>query len=97
MFNEYTSEIIINHKVLISDILTKEEKKRTDFIKGILNMSDITHRKTYEVFICKLDENTALLKPIKPYYCYNFEYLFNFGFQCEEFDPNKIIKIKMNS
>tara|TARA_B000000475_G_scaffold149897_1_gene120725 strand:+ start:107 stop:388 length:282 start_codon:yes stop_codon:yes gene_type:complete len=87
-------EFIVNKKVLISDIITEEEKGRKDYVESILNMPDMNKRKRYDVMICKLDEGTVLLKPIKKYNCMVFEELFGFGYNCDGFDVEKVIKLR---
>ena len=44
--------------------------------------------------ICKLDEGTVLLKPIKKYNCMVFEELFGFGYNCDGFNVEKVIKLR---
>jgi len=89
------SEIFVKEEVYISDIISKEEKKRSDFIKGTINLRDMGKRKIYEVMICDLKDNSYLLKPIKIYKCLVFEELFGFDFECVNFDLQKRIKIKL--
>ena len=89
------NEIILNNTMLISDILSKEEKDRVDFRDGIIDIQDMSRRKKYEVMICNLDEETILVKPIKKYKCMVFEELFGFGYECQGFSKEKKIKIKI--
>ena len=89
------SDIIIEKDFLVSDILSSYEKEQKDFKNGTITLPDIDKKKTYEVMICELKDNCVLLKPIKRYYCYIFEDLFGFDFECGNFDLNKTIKIKL--
>ena len=41
----------------------------------------------------KLSDNSVIVKPAKKYKCSIFEHIFGFGFECENYDPNKIIYI----
>ena len=78
--------------------ITYLTEKQPDFNKnniiwseGQLYAWDITYKKTFNVFIYKLTESTALLKPKEKYCCSCFENIFGFDFECSNFDPNKII------
>tara|TARA_B100000482_G_C12426999_1_gene227499 strand:+ start:156 stop:431 length:276 start_codon:yes stop_codon:yes gene_type:complete len=88
------SEIFINKSFNVSDIISQEEKKHSNFIKGTINLPDMQKRKKYNVMIYNLKDNTYLLKPIKKYKCLVFEELFGFDYECADFDSEKIIKIK---
>lgn len=65
----------------------------TVWVKGDLHAYDLTKKKTYKVLIHRINNKSVLLKPIKPYYCYVFEHMFDFGYKCDEFSKNRIINI----
>lgn len=87
------SEIFVNKKINVSDIISDEERNN-DFVEGTINLPDMQKRKKYKVMIYDLKDNTYLLKPIKKYKCLVFEELFGFDFECADFNLEKIIKIK---
>ena len=87
------NKIVVKNNLKVSDILTKKESERNDYVEGVIELNDMNKIKNYDVMICKLDNNTFLLKPIKKYNCYVFEDLFGFGYECDKFDLDKIIKI----
>tara|TARA_B100001175_G_C19249494_1_gene513956 strand:- start:432 stop:716 length:285 start_codon:yes stop_codon:yes gene_type:complete len=87
------NKIVVKNNLKVSDILTKKESERNDYIEGVIELNDMNKIKNYDVMICKLNNNTFLLKPIKKYNCYVFEDLFGFGYECDKFDLDKIIKI----
>ena len=87
------NKIVVKNNLKVSDILTKNESKRNDYVEGVIELNDMNKIKNYDVMICKLDNNTFLLKPIKKYNCYVFEDLFGFGYECDKFDLDKTIKI----
>ena len=60
---------------------------------GKLFAKDISNTKTYEVYMYKLSDTTAIVKPAHKYLCSNFEHIFGFGFKCENYTNNKIIYI----
>ena len=45
------SEIFINKSFNVSDIISQEEKKHSNFIKGTINLPDMQKRKKYNVMI----------------------------------------------
>ena len=87
------NKIVVKNNLKVSDILTKKESERNDYVEGVIELNDMNKIKNYDVMICKLNNNTFLLKPIKKYNCYVFEDLFGFGYECDKFDLDKIIKI----
>lgn len=90
------NKIMVNNGILVSDILNDYEKSNKKFVNGIIDMPDMNNRKRFEIKMFKLDKYTLLLKPKKKYNCMVFEELFGFGYECNGFDLNKIIKIKIN-
>lgn len=94
--NNSNNEIIVKNGILVSDILNNNEKKKKVFVSGVIDMPDMNKRKRFEIMMCKLDKLCILIKPKKKYNCMVFEELFGFGYECDGFDLNKIIKIKVN-
>lgn len=94
--NNTNNKIIVKNGILVSDILNYNEKKKKNFVSGVIDMPDMNNRKKFEIMMCKLDKLSVLIKPKKRYNCMVFEELFGFGYECDGFDLNKIIKIKMN-
>lgn len=94
--NNTNNEIIVKNGILVSDILNHNEMKNKSFVSGVIDMPDMNNRKRFEIMMCKLDKLSVLIKPKKRYNCMVFEELFGFGYECDGFDLNKIIKIKIN-
>ena len=46
---------------------------------------------TYLIYIAMSSNNNIYMKPFKSYMNYEFESLFNFSFQCENYNNNKVI------
>ena len=61
--------------------------------EGKICMQDMRKDKYYEVYFSENDD-TLLLRPKKPYMCYNFEMLFGFGFNCSYYSDKTIIELK---
>ena len=55
--------------------------------------NDITSTKIYNIYIYKLSDNSAIVKPVKKYNCSLFEHIFGFEFESRNYDQNKIIYI----
>ena len=82
-----------NLGVIIKNIDNNTVDNNTVWVKGDLHAYDLTKKKTYKVLIHRINNKSVLLKPIKPYYCYVFEHMFDFGYKCDEFSKNRIINI----
>ena len=54
---------------------------------------DISSTKEFKIYMYKLSDNSVIVKPAEKYKCSIFEHIFGFGFECENYDPNKIIYI----
>ena len=82
-----------NIGIIISDFDKTTINKNLVWNKGLLHAYDINKKKTYEVMIYQVNKHSVLIKPIKEYYCYVFEHLFDFGVYCDGFSTEKIINI----
>ena len=82
-----------NLGVIIKNMDNNTVDKNAFWVKGDLHAYDLTKKKTYKVLIHRINSKSVLLKPIKPYYCYVFEHIFDFAYKCDEFSKNKIINI----
>lgn len=40
-----------------------------------------------------IDSEKVYLKPVRPYFNFEFEHMFGFGFQCSGYDKNKIVEV----
>ena len=89
------SNIFINKKFYVSDIISKKEEN-SKFIKGTINLPDMQKRKQYDVMIYKLEDNIYLLKPVKKYKCLVFEELFDFDYECADLIQEKNNQNKFN-
>lgn len=85
-----------NLGVIIKNVDNNTVDENTFWVKGDLHAYDLTKKKTYKVLIHRIDNKSVLLKPLKPYYCYVFEHIFDFGYKCDEFSKNRIINIYAN-
>ena len=85
-----------NLGVIIKNVDNNTIDKNIKWVSGDLHAYDLTKKKNYKVLIHRIDSKNVLVKPIKPYYCYVFEYIFDFGYKCDEFSQNKIISISSN-
>ena len=54
---------------------------------------DISSTKEFKIYMYKLSDNSVIVKPAEKCKCSLFEHIFGFGFECENYDPNKIIYI----
>lgn len=54
---------------------------------------DISSTKEFKIYMYKLSDNSVIVKPLEKYKCSIFEHIFGFGFECENYDSNKIIYI----
>lgn len=82
-----------NLGIIISDFDKSISCSDLTWNNGLLHAYDLNKKKTYEVMIHKINDYNVLLKPIKEYYCYVFEHLFDFGVYCDGFSTEKIINI----
>ena len=82
-----------NLGVIIENVDNNMVDKNINWIKGELHAYDLNKKKTYTVMIYRINSKNVLLKPIKPYYCYVFENIFDFDYKCDEFSQQKIINI----
>ena len=54
-------------------------------------------QKYYEIEISyDHPEFYVIIKPVKPYYCCNFEEVFEFGDNCKEYTDNRIVALTTN-
>ena len=53
----------------------------------------VSHFKSYEVYACKINSE-IYIKPSKIYFNKEFEDIFNFGINCNNYDENKIVWVK---
>ena len=58
-----------------------------------LTCKDISSTKTYNIYMYKLSDNSVIVKPAEKYKCSVFEHIFGFEFECQNYDPDKIIYI----
>ena len=82
-----------NLGVIIKNIDNNTINENIVWTKGELHAYDLTKEKVYEVMIHCINNKSVLLKPIKPYYCYVFEHIFDFSYFCDEFSQDKIINV----
>ena len=75
------------------DIILQNNSINIIWTSGKFIATDISTTKTFDVFMYKLSDTTAFVKPAIKYDCSIFEHIFNFGFQCEGYNENKIIYI----
>ena len=85
-----------NLGIVIKNIDNNTIYKNTIWTKGNLHAYDLDKKNIYEVMIHRISNTSVLVKPVKPYYCYVFEDMFDFGYDCDEFSENKIINIYTN-
>lgn len=85
-----------NLGVIIENVDNNTMNEDIVWTKGELHAYDLNKKKTYSVMIHRINSKMVLIKPIKPYYCYVFEYIFDFGYKCDEFSKDKIISISSN-
>ena len=67
------------------------EWKRIEIKRSKLSVG-VGSTNEFEVYELK-DNDNIYLRPIRPYYVYEFEELFQFGRGCLNYDENRIIKI----
>ena len=96
--NKISKEIsYINYKTVYSiDVLKNILENNSIIINWIqdkLICKDISSTKEFNIYMYKLSDNSVIVKPAKKYKCSIFEHIFGFGFECENYDPNKIIYI----
>ena len=82
-----------NLGVIIKNVDNNTINRNIKWVKGDLHAYDLTKKKTYKVLIHRIDSKNVLVRPFKPYYCYVFENIFDFGYKCDKFSKNRIINI----
>ena len=65
--------------------------------QSILYSWDITTKKNYNVLIYKLTNKSVLMKPVQKYLCSHFEHIFDFDFECSNYDADKVIYLYTHS
>ena len=63
---------------------------------GYIKLLDIYNWKSYKIRYYNSNEGDLYMRPVELYNCNKFEDIFGFGYQCEEFSTDKIIRIKFN-
>ena len=68
------------------------EEEMTDFSSSIV-IKLFSLKFSFILKTLRIDNTKKLIKPFKPYNNYEFEYIFEFGPNCRNYDKNKILDI----
>jgi len=80
-----------NNNIKLSGSLKTYKEKLNDNIKWEKKNIEMSHN-IYEIYYTEYNTK-KLIKPFKPYNNYEFEYIFEFGPNCRNYDKNKILDI----
>ena len=95
MIIEENNIILPKHNlgIIISDIDEKLIDRDIIWKQGILHAYDMDKIRKYDIMLHVVNKHSVLIKPLKPYHCYVFEHIFDFGVWCDGFSQEKIINI----
>jgi len=77
---------------LCGDVYDFNYKIKDNNLKWELITINIDKYDTFKVYYCEY-KNKKLIKPYEPYFIPNFEILFDFGYECKNYNHKKIIDI----
>ena len=83
--------------VRIKDIYPPESDTliiEKEWLPGTINKTDISSSKTYEI-LYTYENELLYVKPAKKYLCRVFEEIFGFGYNCENYSPDKVINMRI--